>query len=89
LKAPAKINRALLQEFVKKGQRVEAFTLEAWSGEDNAKGEWKPMAAGKTIGGKRLLRFPDTKTSRVRLTITESRGECMISKIGLFHDGHN
>ncbi len=69
----------LLQEEIRVGQRVEEFALEAWDG-----GAWKPIAAGTTIGYKRLLRFPETTTNRVRLNIVRSRTSPTLSFFGLF-----
>jgi alpha-L-fucosidase len=63
------INRFVIREAIAhKGERVEEHHLEAW-----IDGEWKEVANGKTIGYKRILRFPPVKTSRLRLTITNSR----------------
>jgi alpha-L-fucosidase len=70
---------AMLQENIRVGQRIEEFILEAWDG--NA---WRPFAGGTTIGYKRLLRFPETTTDRVRLTITRSRTSPTLSAFGLF-----
>ena len=50
----------MLQEDITKGQRIEAFTVEALT--DNS---WKEVAKGTTIGYKRLLRFPTIKSRSV------------------------
>jgi alpha-L-fucosidase len=73
---------AMLQEFIREGQRVEEFTLEAWDGK-----EWRAFAAGTTIGSKRLLRFPEVTARRVRLVIVRSRRNPAISSFGLFKMG--
>jgi len=70
---------AMLQENIRVGQRIEEFTLEAWDG--NA---WRPFARGTTIGHKRLLRFPETTTDRVRLTIIKCRTNPTLAAFGLF-----
>jgi alpha-L-fucosidase len=69
----------LLQEEIRVGQRVEEFGLEAWDG--NA---WQPFAAGSTIGYKRLLRFPEISTERVRLSIIKSRTNPTLAAFGLY-----
>ncbi|MBN2408948.1 MAG: alpha-L-fucosidase [Candidatus Aminicenantes bacterium] len=69
----------LLQEEIRVGQRVEEFSLEAWDGKS-----WRPFAAGTTIGFKRLLRFAEIATDRVRLTILRSRTSPTLSAFGLF-----
>lgn len=70
---------ALLEEYIRRGQRVEEFTLQAWDGQG-----WKTFARGSTIGYKRLLRFPTISTTKVRLNITQSRASPALSEFGLF-----
>jgi len=61
------------------GQRIESFTIDAWLGTG-----WQEVARGTTVGHKRLLRFGDTITDRVRLTVLGSRGAPRVSEFGLF-----
>jgi alpha-L-fucosidase len=81
LKTETVFNRSMLQEHVALGQRVEEYVLEAWD-----QGGWRPLVKGTTIGYKKLDRFPEVKTSRVRLTIGASRGFPTISEFGLFQE---
>ena len=76
---PCTFNRALLQEDIKQGQHVEEFFLDSWDGK-----EWKQLARATVIGYKRLLRFDDVTTQRVRLRITQSRVRPNLSHFGLF-----
>jgi alpha-L-fucosidase len=76
---PVAFDRAMLQEMISTGQRVEQFTLEAWDGQ-----AWKEFAKATTIGYKRLLKFPLTTTSKVRLTIADARDCPTIREFGLF-----
>jgi alpha-L-fucosidase len=75
---------ALLQEDIRQGQRVEAFTLEVC-----AAGECRAFAQGTTIGYKRLLRFPEVRIdaahhdARLRLTIVQTRGTPAVSALSL------
>jgi alpha-L-fucosidase len=73
------IDRALLQEMITQGQRIERFKLEA-----AAAGSWKPIAEATTVGYKRLLRFPEVTTDRVRLTIIDSRDCPTVREFGLY-----
>jgi alpha-L-fucosidase len=73
-------NTLLVCEDISKGQRVESFTLEVL-----CDGEWRKVAEGTTIGYKRLLRFPDTSSERIRLTINSTRGKAILSNIGLYY----
>jgi alpha-L-fucosidase len=68
-----------LQECVRAGQRVEAFTLEAWT-----EGAWQPIAQATTIGYKRLLRFEPVTAQRVRVNITQSRWCPTLAQVGLY-----
>jgi alpha-L-fucosidase len=72
-------DRAMLQENIMVGQRVEAFRLETWDGK-----AWKEFANGTTIGCKRLLRFPAVTAKRVRLVIESSRTSPTLSSFGLY-----
>ena len=72
-------DRLLLQEKITVGQRVEKFKIEA-----KMNGTWKEIADGTTIGYKRLLRFPEVKTNKVRVTILQSRANPALAEFGLF-----
>lgn len=77
------INRFLVQEAIAhRGERVEDHYLEAM-----INGQWETIAEGKTIGYKRILRFPEVTTDRLRLNITQSRLAPSIANISLhFYD---
>lgn len=79
LGAPTWINRFLVQEYIPLGQRVQAFKVEAWKD-----GGWELIAEESTIGYKRILRFPDVETSRVRFSVTKAKAAPVISNIGLY-----
>lgn len=78
LGAPRTFDCAGLGEYIRTGQRVESFRLEAL--EDGA---WKEFARGTTIGHKRLLRFPALTTNRVRIVIEASRTNPTLASFGL------
>jgi alpha-L-fucosidase len=79
LPAEQTFDRALLQECIRVGQRVERFHLEVWDGT-----RWMQVVQGTTIGYKRLLRFPAVTTIKCRLVIDESRMSPTLSTFGLF-----
>jgi alpha-L-fucosidase len=81
---PVTFDRAMLQEMIAQGQRIEQFKLEAWDGQ-----AWKEFAAATTIGYKRLLQFPTVTTSKVRLTILAARDTPMLREFGLFKASPN
>lgn len=68
-----------IKEFTQKGQRVEAFTVEA-----EIDGTWQEVGSGTTIGYKRLLYIKPVRTEKVRITILKSRYDALISGIGLY-----
>ncbi len=73
-------NVAELAEYIRIGQRVEEFVLEARHGKT-----WKEFARGTTIGYKRLLRFDEVSARKVRLKILNSRVCPTISNFALFY----
>lgn len=74
-------NRFLVQEYIPLGQRVKTFTVEALIGDN-----WKQVAAGTTIGYKRILCFNAVTAREVRLTITGAKACPLISNIGLYNE---
>lgn len=79
-KKPTTFNRFLVQEYIRLGQRVKAFTVEAL-----VDGTWKELAKATTIGYKRILLFPTVSASRVRFNITDSKSCPVISNIGIYN----
>lgn len=76
---PVTLNRIMLQEYIRKGQRIEQFLLEYWDGKT-----WKPLYQGAVVGYKKICRFPEITTNTIRLTILQSRWHPMISHIGFY-----
>lgn len=74
-----RFNVLSIQEFIKKGQRVEKFKLEAF-----VDGIWKELITSTTIGYKKMLRFNAVKTDKVRLTILKARDGALISTFNLY-----
>jgi len=73
------VNRILLQEYIKLGQRVQEFSVAAY-----LNGEWKTVIDGTTIGYKVIRKFPLVKTSKIKLTIKKSKASPLISNVELF-----
>lgn len=75
-----RINRFMLQEAISQvGQRVKAHALDAW-----IDGRWVEVATGTTVGYKRILRFPEVMTDRLRLRIVDSRLPPSIAELGAY-----
>jgi alpha-L-fucosidase len=79
LGGPRTFDRAVLQEAITEGQRLEAFVLEVAEGDG-----WREVCRGTTIGYKRLPRFGRMTARRVRLSVTASRLCPTLSRVGLF-----
>jgi alpha-L-fucosidase len=77
---PTLFNRFLVQEYIRLGQRVKSFTVEAF-----IDGGWKQLAQATTAGYKRILRFSAVEATKVRLNITGSKGCPVISNIGIYN----
>ena len=62
------IRYVVIQEYIRLGQRVKAFNVEA-----RTNGEWKPLVAATTIGYKRILRVNPVHADKVRINVTASK----------------
>lgn len=66
----AAVNRCILQEDIRQGERVRKYRVEA-----RVDGSWKTVCEGESIGHKRIERFAPVKTKMLRLTVTEATGQ--------------
>jgi alpha-L-fucosidase len=73
------VNRIILQEYIKLGQRVQEFKVAAF-----INGEWKPLIDGTTIGHKVIRKFPLVKTSKIKVTFSKSKACPVIANIELY-----
>jgi alpha-L-fucosidase len=79
LGARTEVNRIVLQEYIRLGQRVQGFKVEAL-----VDGKWTQLLEGTTIGYKVIRKFPVTETSKIRVSITKSKACPVISNIELY-----
>ncbi|UTA68638.1 alpha-L-fucosidase [Emticicia sp. 21SJ11W-3] len=77
---PISFNRFLVQEPIKLGQRVKAFSVEAL-----VKGQWQEIARETTIGYKRILRFPTIEATQIRFTILDAKSTPLISNLEIYN----
>ena len=80
LDKPTEINRFVVEEYIRLGQRVMGFVVEAM-----VDGQWKILDTQSTIGYRRILRLPTVTTDKVRFTITDAKECPLISRIALYH----
>jgi alpha-L-fucosidase len=83
LTRPQRIDTIQISEFVRLGQRVQKFVIEAQRGNT-----WLKLADGTTIGYKRLLRLEPTTVQRIRLKITQSLAQPAIASFELYDSKH-
>jgi alpha-L-fucosidase len=76
---PTRFERVVLQEFIRLGQRVEAFTVEA-----EVDGAWKTLAEGTTVGYKRIVPCEPTTAARVRVNITRARACPTLATVSVY-----
>lgn len=73
-------NRFLAREYIPLGQRVKRFSIEAW-----VDGAWMEIDAQTTIGNKRILRFDNVSSQKLRFNILEARACPVISTIEVYN----
>jgi len=73
------VNRILLQEYIKLGQRVESFEVSALSN-----GQWIKLIDGTTIGHKIIRKFPLIKATRIKISIVKAKACPLISNVELY-----
>ena len=73
-------NIIMLQEGISFGQRIHQFQISTQK-TDNT---WEEIAKGTTIGYKRLLRIPDQKTSKIKITLESLENPPVLAEFGLF-----
>ncbi len=72
-------DRAMLQENILAGQRIEKFHLEFLDGH-----QWRKFAEATTVGFKRLLRFAPVTADMIKIVIDKCRTNPTISSFGLY-----
>lgn len=77
---PVTIDRAVIQEATVIGQRVRAYRLLWWDGQ-----EWRTASAGTSIGHKKIDVFPAVTTTSVRLEITAAALPPTLREFGLYY----
>ena len=81
LRRPATFDVVSVREELSRGQAVARHRVEAWVG-----GGWREVAAGTTIGNRRLHRVPPTRSDRVRVTVDEAIAPPRLAEVTLHRD---
>lgn len=78
---PQTVKYVTIQEHIALGQRVKKFVIEA-----ELNGSWQEVAAGTTVGYKRILPISDGKglaTDRLRVRFLDSRAALTIARVAV------
>jgi alpha-L-fucosidase len=69
----------VIQEHIALGQRVRKFSVEA-----EVNGQWQEVAAGTTVGYKRILPLNGVKSDKLRVRFIDSRGPLTIARVAVY-----
>jgi alpha-L-fucosidase len=79
LPAKVTVRYIVLQEYIRLGQRVSDFAVEGL-----VNGQWQRIAAGTTIGHKRILQIDPIETDKIRVTINAAKACPVISNVEVY-----
>lgn len=74
------VNHAVLMEDIAYGERIEEYVLEAFVG-----GDWTELVRGSAIGHKKIDRFAEVRTNRLRIRVTACAAEPIIRSFSAYH----
>jgi alpha-L-fucosidase len=77
-----RVDTVILQEDIRGGERVRAYTLEGRSD-----GKWKSLGQGTAVGNKRIQPVWPATVDAVRLTVTQHVGTPRIARMAVFDTG--
>ncbi|MGQ8338739.1 alpha-L-fucosidase [Sunxiuqinia sp. A32] len=79
LEGAKSVNYVVLQEYIKLGQRVKTFDVEAL-----VDGNWEIVKTATTIGYKRIIPVGGIQTDKIKISITESKACPVISNVEVY-----
>lgn len=80
LKNSQEINQVIFGEMINQGERIRKYSIEAWI--DN---HWIEIAAGESVGNKRIHKFKKIKTPKIRFNVIESKGIPQIKSFSVYN----
>ena len=78
-KKPITFDVLMLQENIAQGQRIESGNFEFWNGT-----AWQLLKNFSTVGYKRLIKCAVVTTTKLRLSILQSKGAVQLSEVGVY-----
>ena len=79
LDGPSPINHVDLGEYIRLGQRIRSFSIQARTVDG-----WTPVAKGTTVGNRRIIQFRTVMANRVRIVIEDSRASPTLSYVRVY-----
>lgn len=73
------VNTLVLEEMIRYGQRVAAFTIELYQN-----GQYEKVFTGTTIGRKKIASFEGKETDRIRITVQEAKAAPVLRSIAAY-----
>jgi alpha-L-fucosidase len=68
-----------IKEYIRLGQRIQSFTIEV-----EKDGKWIQIFSGSTIGSRKLAKFDDVTSSKVKITFSKSLACPVIESVRLY-----
>src|SRR5690606_15935321 len=68
-----------MEEDIAKGQHISSYRLEAW-----INGKWKEVAAGSSVGRRRIQQIGDVETDRLKLSVVSDRPDVALKQVVLY-----
>lgn len=73
------IQYVVIQEYIRLGQRIKSFTVEAFKN-----GQWVQVATATTVGYKRIVRINPVVTKKLRINIIDSKACLTVSNLEIY-----
>jgi alpha-L-fucosidase len=73
------VNLVVLEENIAKGQHIDQYTLESYTGTD-----WQAVGEGLTIGRKRIHYFDPVKTDKMRISLKGDSGKMALKSFTVY-----
>ena len=78
---PSRINHAVIQENIAKGQRILEFSIKV----RDQNGKWNEVYNGTSVGSKRICYFPPVVADRITLTFTNTKATPQITCFAVYN----
>ncbi len=80
LPRPSRIDHVSVMEEIMEGERIREYRIEALTGPS----VWTMVGSGKSVGHKRIHRFPAVEAAEIRLTVLQATAEPRVRSLAVF-----